>query len=279
MKLAVMTYSFSPAIKTGQTTLIDAMRFTRSLGVKGIDFLAALYDGPPAEMKKIMQDLDVEPAIYTQTGADFCHASAADRKPAIEKSLPALDRGREMGFTKVMFTTGAIKEGMSRSDAARYVGEGLRPIVERAGSLGLTVTIEDFPGPRSPHATAAECLAVCDAAGPGMRLTFDSGNAFTWNEDPVDTWNALRPKVVHCHLKDWSCPDFDKEPRGIKGKEYKGELVGKGVLDYPRLLAAMHRSGYQEYLAFEYEGKEDRMESARRGIAYLQETIAAVQQR
>jgi sugar phosphate isomerase/epimerase len=117
---------------------------------------------------------------------------------------------------------------------------------------------------------------VCEAAGPHLRLVFDTGNAFTWNEDPVDTWNAMKAKVIHAHLKDWTCADFDKPPRGIKGKDYKPALVGQGLLPYPRLLAAMKASGFTGCLAFEYEGKEDRIEMARQGIRYLQEMLAAL---
>jgi len=274
MKLAMMTYSYGPAIRSGQTTLVDAMRFTRELGVKGIDFMAGLYDGPADEMKKIMEDLDVEPAIYTQTGQDFCRAGWLKRRGTVKRVCKGLDRAREMGFDKMMVTTGAIPDGMSREDCARRVGEGLRRCVRRATELGMKLTFEDFPGPKSPHATSDECLAVCEAAGPDLRMTFDSGNAYTWNEDPVDTWNAVKHKVVHAHLKDWGCPEFDAEPRGIKGKEYSRELVGEGLIDYPRLLATIKESGYDGYMAFEYEGKDDRLEAAKRGVAYLQKTIA-----
>ena len=276
MKLAVMTYSYSPAIRSGQTTLVDAMRFTREQGVKGIDFLESLYEGPAAEMKRIMEDLDVEPAIYTVTGQDFCHADASERQPAVERVLPALDRALEMGFGRMMVTTGSAKEGMQRQDAARYVGEGLRPCLEHATELGLELTIEDFPGPLSPHATSAECLAVCETAGPEMRLTFDSGNCLSWGEDPVAFWQATHHLVVHCHAKDWVRPEPGEEGTADEGRKFQGELVGQGMVDYPPLLAAMKASGYDGYIAFEYEGKEDRMESARRGLAYLRETIAGL---
>ena len=274
MKLAVMTYSFGPAIRSGQATLVDVMKFVRGLGVRGIDFLGSQYDGPPAEMTKIMQDLDVEPAIYTQTGQDLCVTGLLDRRRARKQVMRGLDRAKSMGFDKMMVTTGAIKDNMDRADAARCVGESLRPCVERASKMGLVLTIEDFPKEKSPHATAAECLAVCEAAGPDLRITFDSGNSMTWNEDPVDSWNAVKAKVVHCHLKDWACADIEAEPRGLKGKVFQAAVVGEGVIDYPRLLGAMKASGYDGYMAFEYEGAEDRLEAGRRGLAYLQGALA-----
>jgi sugar phosphate isomerase/epimerase len=106
-------------------------------------------------------------------------------------------------------------------------------------------------------------------------MTYDSGNMWMGNEDPVDFLKAVAPRVVHAHAKDWErLPDdadtglFDRS-----GRKYAGTRVGLGVLDYPAIIGALKALDYQGFLAFEYEGSGDQLSNALEGCAFLRDLI------
>ena len=66
--------------------------------------------------------------------------------------------------------------------------------------------------------------------------------------------------------------------RGYDGRYYRGALVGEGALEYKKILQAMHRSGYEGYVDFEYEGSDYTPEEAmEKGLRYLKEIFETLE--
>ena len=87
-------------------------------------------------------------------------------------------------------------------------------------------------------------------------------------ETPEEAWPNLASLSIHSHLKDWKqTPD---------GKRFTAELVGRGIIKYPKVLAMMKASGYSGALSFEYEGPMNRADAAREGIAYLRSVLESL---
>ena len=67
----------------------------------------------------------------------------------------------------------------------------------RAADTGTVLAIENHQ-----DFTSAELVAFCEMAGPGVGITFDTGNTFPVAEAPLDFTRRIAPFVRHVHLKD-----------------------------------------------------------------------------
>lgn len=120
---------------------------------------------------------------------------------------------------------------LSHSEKAVRMAEGLREIVEMAGSRNavkdekitephgiagvkkiadsqsaaditpITVVIEDFDDRNSPIACVSGMKWFAEQV-PGLCFTFDTGNFIIHGEDIFAAWEELKDKVVHVHCKD-----------------------------------------------------------------------------
>ncbi len=271
MKLGFMVYSLGRTIAEGRLTLPEAFALMRECGAEGVDISDWNVQGHSIdEVRQMVADAGLAVSCFI-SGANLCVGPGPERKAALDKLKARLDDAVELGAKTVLFTTGAAAEGQSRDEARRNVAAGLAELLPLARERGLVLTIEDFGSLRSPHQTSAECIEVCEMAGPDMRLTYDAGNMIMGDEDPVDFLRATAHLIVHAHAKDWELLPDDAEARVVSrsGKKYQGAVVGQGVLDYPAIIAALKGINYQGYISFEYEGPGDQIQAARQGCAYL----------
>lgn len=272
MKLSVMTYSFSSALWSRQMTLPEVLKFISDLNVEAVDVASHLMMGmKPSEISKIMMNLGLKTVCYV-VNADFVHNERKKRKEAIEIAKCSFDDATKLGSPLIMVVTGLAKEGMDIRTARQYVIEGLNECIPMSQSAGITLSIEDFPGARSPHCVSTEVLEVCNAV-PGLKIVYDDGNVLTGGEDPLEAFRAMISRVVHSHLKDWTIGVEGQGVEGRYGKFFKPALVGKGIINYPAILGEMNTRGYNGYLAFEYEGEMNSQDATRRGIAYLRSIL------
>ena len=108
---------------------------------------------------------------------------------------------------------------LSHSEKALRMADGLREIVEMAGSRNalkdekiaeshgaeditpITVVIEDFDDRNSPIACVSGMQWFAEQV-PGLCFTYDTGNFIIHGEDVFAAWEELKNKVVHVHCKD-----------------------------------------------------------------------------
>ena len=84
-------------------------------------------------------------------------------------------------------------------------------------------------------------------ARPDTAILWDSHH--TWRkggEDPLQTWAAIRPRVVHIHVKDSIGVPSAKHP-------FTYVLPGNGGFPIAPLLAQLQRDGYASHVSLEWE--------------------------
>lgn len=274
MILGAMIYSFSPAIRSGQMTQRDAIDLCAELGLACVDTMVGLDDVPWPDVRGMVEDAGLFVASHI-TNANLATVDDGERARAMDEVRASIEDTVALGADKLMVVTGRIPEGDSRPATQERIGEALKTLCAEAKAVGVHLCIEDFPGQDSPHRTAAEVLAVCEIAGPDLGVCFDTGNFLSGDETPQEAWPALAGKAIHSHVKDWRWV-VDGRHRTPDGRAFAPELVGEGILDYPAIFAAMKASGYEGALSYEYEGRRDRIEAAREGIAYLRSVLESL---
>lgn len=118
------------------------------------------------------------------------------------------------------------------------------PAIELLTKRGKLLLLEADPSVNTTnHAALAELLRRLDS--PALGAIYDPGNDIydPLHEVPYpDGYEAVRPWLRHVHIKD-AALDADGNPQCV--------CIGTGVVDYPRLLRALLRDGYQGWLSLE----------------------------
>ena len=274
MKLGAMIYSFRPAIQSGEMTQRDAIDFCAELGLACVDTMDGLDGAPWPDVRKMVEDAGLYVASHI-TSSNLATQDDGERQEAMDKVRVSIADTVTLGADKLMVVTGLVPDGDTREATQQRIGRTLRILVAEAQSAGVRLCIEDFPGKTSPHRTSAEVLAVCAIAGPALGVCFDTGNFYSGGETPLEAWPALASKTIHSHVKDWGWTEQGRQSTP-DGRRFGPEIVGRGFIDYPAVLAAMTSSGYEGVVSFEYEGTRSRAEAAREGIAYLRSVLESV---
>lgn len=169
---------------------------------------------------------------------------------------------------------------LSHSEKAQRMADGLREIVEMAGSrniadTSITVVIEDFDDRNSPIACVSGMQWFAEQV-PGLCFTFDTGNFIIHGENIFAAWEELKDKVVHVHCKDRKISS-DKPLQTQKNatpdiKEcYLPAAVGEGCIPIKELVYKMKEYGYRGYLAIEHFDAADQEAYMQKSAANLQE--------
>lgn len=179
------------------------------------------------------------------------------------------------------------QENSPASDKAehrRIAGEIIRNTIEACAHIGASVTLVPFFGTASIKkedqiqnliiemkklAPAAEergiCLAletslnaldlvrIVDSIGSDcVQVYYDTGNAASKGYDIVAEIEKLRERIVQVHIKD--------KPNGT---------LGAGNIDFPAVLEAFDRVGFDGYLILETPSTDDSFVGARINLEYI----------
>ncbi len=263
----MMSYTMALGEWRHSKDIVRLCRFARELGLEAVDWLTT-YGTPPAEVKKICDDHGLKIACYT-FGADINFPDAKSRQPGIDKIKEGIETALMLGTDKIMLPISG-KEGQSRQESRRNCIEGLKDAVLAGNRCGVTVTVEHFPNRLAPFIISSD-MSEAIREVPGLKVTYDPGNALTGGEDPVQAYLNSKDDIVFAHFKDFSLSDPENSRlQGADGKYYISSLVGEGLIDYPAIVKAMTENNYKGYINFEYEGKKFTPEEAMvRGLPYL----------
>ena len=264
MKYSMMSYTMA---RQPGFNIKEMLRLTVDLKLAGIDFVT-LHDTPAKELRKMTDDLRI-PVVCHTFYADFGDAAPNARSAALDACKRGIENAVELGAPVVMIPT-PEKSGQDRQASRRTWIEGLKQALAFSAKAGVALTVENFPGVESPFVVAAELMEAVNAV-PGMKITYDNGNAST-GEDAAASFRACARHVVHAHFKDWnvSATPRDGFRRLRDGRFYQPALVGEGSLDHAACLAAMKTAGYRGCINIEYEGDTyPAGEAVRKAVEYL----------
>ncbi len=268
MKLCMMSYTLGR--RPDLFSVHGMMALTKELGLTGIDFVT-LHDTPAEELRRMADDIGVTVACHTFF-ADLSMPDAKERQPGIEAIKRGIDAAVTLGTHTIMLPTPG-RADQTRDDTRAHIIAGLQEVAEFAQQAGITLTVENFPGARSPFITAADVLQAVREV-PGMKITYDNGNAST-GEDPAASFVACAEHVVHAHFKDWHYMPDGEGMEGLDGRWRRPGLIGEGILDQRGCLKAMHDAGYRGFINIEYEGDAyTPADATRMAVTYLRQQMA-----
>ena len=142
------------------------------------------------------------------------------------------------------------------------------PLVERfVREYDIPLAIHNHGPEDKSYPAPQDALKLIKDRDRRLGLCMDVGHAVRAGADPVKTVAECGDRLMDLHVKDLRSADSDDQVE-----------VGKGIVDYPGLIRALHQRGFAGHVALEYEINEDHPETGiRESLAYLRGVVDAVE--
>jgi sugar phosphate isomerase/epimerase len=156
----------------------------------------------------------------------------------------------------------------------RYI-EHLRPCLQRAEELGVTICLENEFNVLGDDPLASDITRrpwsirelVERIDSPHFRLTYDACNFYFAGVEPFPyAYELLKDYIVYVHLKDGARYDPHLYDQGmLRFSDQSGEYVclpvGQGAINYTGILSQLAADGYDGFMTLEPHVEPARMEA------------------
>lgn len=284
-KVTVFDYDFDWVLKDtsnerktggGTMTLGEAIAFTGSLGVDGIELSRRYWENTPtAQLKSLVNDSGLHAVSYIFY-EDLVLQSLEQRGAAVQRSCRQIERTADLGASIAMIIPAVAKEGVAIGEQRSWLVEGLRKCAEYAQTVGVILALENIDDPpcRPLVSRAKDCLYLCETVDlPSFGLIFDPGCALFLDENEIEALKTVAPRLVHVHLKN-ARPIYPREKvkrygESVSNKKLTGTVLDGGLANIPAVLSELNHLNYQGYLMIEYLGEIDPRHAIPYNINYL----------
>jgi sugar phosphate isomerase/epimerase len=149
--------------------------------------------------------------------------------------------------------------------------EGLTMTCELAAEVETTLVLENV---RSCWGNTGENAARIIAAvnSPWLKAIWDPGNSYVSGGDPMTGYEAIKPYMVHVHVKDAVVRD---PVAGLTS----WECIGSGEVNYREQFAALIRDGYNGVVCLETHWRGEGLskeESSRQSFAGMMKVLESI---
>lgn len=196
--------------------------------------------------------------LVSPKGLSITTNDSAARQATIDYLLALTDLCADLGGRVMVFGSPAarrIPEGGTEAVAAERFLEGIRPMLDRAHSAGITVCLEPLPPPEADFllnlATAKQLMDRL--AHPAAAAIFDVKSACSEGRELAELYTEYASHIAHIHAN-------DANRRG----------PGFGDTPFGPLLKAVHTSGYSGWISVEvFDYSPDPVTIARESLRHL----------
>ncbi|MFI3325710.1 MAG: sugar phosphate isomerase/epimerase family protein [Clostridia bacterium] len=288
MKFSVSSYSFAKMIQAKEITPFDCIAKAKELGFDGIEFVDFI------DILHIPEDERVEYAKKLKAEADRCGLEitsftvAADfltKENEVQRIKTLVDIGEILGVKRMRhdatsgygFEVGKYK---TFDSVVEQVAAACREVTIYAESKGITTMMENH-GFFSQDSDRVEKLYNA-INHPNFKILCDMGNFLCADEDPALAFAKLAPLAGYAHAKDFIFKSYNEPNPGMgsfqtrSGNYLRGTIIGHGNVPVKQCLYLLHKAGYDDAIAIEFEGVEDVITALTIGLDNLKRYWAEV---
>ncbi len=256
--------------------LMETITILADLGYEGIEIMADVPHAYPLHLddevtdriarhlsSKNLQVSNINAFMHHADG-DTYHPSWIERDENLRRkrilyTLSCIDLAARWGVKTISTEPGGpLENGMSFEEGIRLFREGLAAVEGKARSRGVRVLIEPEPGLLIENSRQFRNFFQ-DLDPEVFGINFDIGHFFCVGEDPAALVKTLRDVTHHYHLEDIA-----------PSREHHHLMLGRGAIDIPGVLKAIHEEGYDGFVTVElYTYAEDPAGAAREALQFL----------
>ncbi len=270
MKLSMCHYSLNRVFTEQNWSLKQLVNYVKEQGVGAIDFHVRFLGEPDGAADRIREAMD-------GSGLELSGLSLSTN---FNQDDPAEFRKQLDTATAWLKVAGAVKAPASRvfgghiadrSDQAAVktgmerVLKAMRELVPIAAANNVILALENHGGLPCSGEEQAEVIKTVNS--PNLRATIDVGNYMQYPQEPTAGTAVAAPYCAYVHVKD---------NRRLPDGGLARATLGEGEVDIPGCLRIIRDSGYDGFVAIEYEGEEDELVGVPKSVAYLKSVMAAL---
>jgi sugar phosphate isomerase/epimerase len=246
MKYGAMNFPIKPLL-----------REIEEIGEMGFDYVELTMDPPEAipqkvvtQKKKIQEilkryEMGIVGHLPTFVWTSDLYESL--RQASLQENFDALEAASELGIKKMVLHPGYITGlGKFLVDKARGYGmKSIEAILKKAGSLGITLCIENM-FPQAHFLTHPQEFQDLFEIFPDLSLVLDIGHANLGggkNKSP-EFIRRYGHRIGHVHAND----NFGKEDNHLP--------IGAGIIDFEKILRELKQAQYDETITLEVFSKD-----------------------
>lgn len=251
-EILISGVQFDRELRSGAISVLALAPIAARLGADGVEYREVYWQDKANELPRLRDQLaHLGLKVVFATFNTLYH-----RDPARQQQLMQdLEDAHALGAPLMRVFRGE-RPGDGPEDAA--MRDAARAVVERAGSHGMRLALENFSGlPGSRPEEIKEVLERLDS--PVMGVNLDFANYVGNGHDPIEAIRELAPSILYSHLK-------DVRPTA------EGKIncyLGSGILPLPDILAALEATGRDFPFCFEFQGEGDPEGGIAKSMAYL----------
>lgn len=250
MKIFAQTFTLDPQ------TPLETVSLANEHGFQGVEITCEYPRGPLDYSREVILQMAKsaqEFSLPLQVHAPYRNIRLADINPRIqEASVQSVKDGIDFAHrinarivTMHLGNTVKILPSRSHSCIHKTLLDAITTLTEYAEVRNIIIAIENVPPMKSPWEQAigekAEEIIdiIKEVKAKNVGITFDVGHANVMG-DPIDFATKLAPYMVNVHIHD------------NDGSSDQHLVIGKGGIDFPKILSIFKNAGYCGPLVLEY---------------------------
>jgi sugar phosphate isomerase/epimerase len=266
-------------------TLLEWIELASTLGVDGLEFYAGFLPKDElllAEARDALKGHNLQMPMlccspdFTQPDPDLLEQEIEGEKRMIQ--VTAFFGGR---YCRVL--SGQRRPGLRRDEGIAQVVDVIKGLLPFAEGHGVILTMEnhykdnywEYPEFAQKMDVFTEIVERIES--PWFGVNYDPSNTILAGEDPLELLDRVKHRVVTMHasdryLKSGTIEDLRREEdsAGYAARLAHG-IVGKGMNDYDKILAALQSVGFQSWISI--EDGIDGMDDLRESVQFLRNKI------
>ena len=237
----------------------DALRTISDLGFAGLQMLGWVRDAyageKAAELRQRLETLKLRPTALSCSKAKLDPAQAKDETAQL-RDYAAFLKG--LGGNYLQITDGGHPGQKYSTDEVKALGAAMNALGKVAQEYGLTLGYHPHFGTLGE--TREGLGRVLDSTDPRyVKLIADVAHLTLGGADPVEVIQTYHERLVFLHFKDVrkDVRELARQNRDlVRHTKYHFCEIGRGVVDFPRIVETLRGLGSPHWIIVELDGYE-----------------------
>ncbi len=229
-----------------------------------------LFGLKPAEFRKVIDDLGLTVPTVHFTAEEAVVPQVAE--VALQLGAHHLIQAMSSEFLQ-MTSERAVITGITGADQMQRVADSCNRLGVACKKHGIGFAYHNHHMELAPLGSGRAYDILLAKTDPSLvRMELDVGWAAVAGVDPAEILDRTPERFIACHLKDFNPKLPRAKDSATAPMPEQTQLVppGEGILDFPRLLAAMQRAGVKHGYVEVDLPLGDPMDNCARGYKYLE---------
>jgi len=250
-------------------SVLEKYRVMKEAGFEGVEPMGGMDREEVLAALKATGLKAASVCCHTHWAKPLSAPDEATRKIGFDGLVQSLEDGKAYGTSRVLLVPGVARDGVSYQQCFERSIVEIKKAIPVAKDAGVKIAIENVGNNFiTPPAQAMAYLDAINSEWVGWH--FDIGNVGR-NYGPAERWiQVLGKRIVRIHVKDFSATPPASGARGDRPK------LLEGGTNWPAVMAALDRAGYQGLGISEQPGNQAADVETARDLAQRMDKIFAL---